>query len=261
MDKYQHNLSNTPHRHDHYTLMWITRGHGSQLIDGNEYEMSTNRVFFLHPGQVHSMLNFDRGGWLLLFSEVVYQLFLKYHPQEEYVGMMDLTSSKPFVDLTSKAISVFQSAFQLLQTELKNGNVDENIASHLISTLLLTANKHFHSQKKQTEINEAKDLVQKLHLLVDEHFRMMQHVNYYAEKLNISTRRLNDIVKFNTGQSVHEIIEERILTESKILLSSSDLTVKEISYSLGFKDPSYFNRFFKRNTQQTPVSFRVSKTD
>ncbi|WP_447643033.1 MULTISPECIES: helix-turn-helix domain-containing protein [Chitinophagaceae] len=259
MDNYVHDLSNIPHRHDHYTLMWITRGHGSQLIDGNEYDMLTDRVFFLHPGQVHSMLDFDRDGWLLLFSEVVYKLFLKYHPLEEYFGMMDLAGEKPYVDLTEKPKEIFESVFKLIETELSNKEAHEHIASHLISILLLTASKIFHAQKKQPEDNEAKDLVRRLKLLIEDNFRNMQHVHFYADKLHLQPRRLNDIVKNNTGQSVHEIIEERLLTESKILLSSSAMTVKEISYHLGFNDPSYFNRFFKRNTRQTPVQFRAMK--
>ncbi len=259
MDRYVHSLSKTPHRHDHYTLMWITRGHGSQLIDGNEYEMLTDRVFFLHPGQVHSMLDFDRDGWLLLFSDMVYKLFLKYHPLEEYFGMMDLTGEKPYVDLTGNAKTFFESVFGLIRLELSNKGSDEDIFSHFISLLLLKANKLFHAQKKQPEANEVKEIIRKLKLSIEENFRSMPHVTYYAEQLNIQPRRLNDIVKNNTGQSVHDIIEERLLTESKILLSSSAMTVKEISYNLGFNDPSYFNRFFKRNTKQTPVQFRASK--
>lgn len=259
LDKYEHALSKTPHRHDHYTLMWITRGHGSQLIDSNEYEMLTDRVFFIHLGQVHSMLDFDRDGWLLLFSEVVYKMFLKYHPLEEFFGMMDLTGEKPFVDLTPKAKDVFDSIFQLIQTELKNDKIEENVGSHLISILLLTANKLFHAQKKQPEGNEERDLIRRLKLLIEENFRSMQHVTFYSEKLNILPRRLNDITKSNTGQSIHEIISERLLTESKILLTSSSMTIKEISYNLGFNDPSYFNRFFKRNMKLTPVEFRTSR--
>ncbi|PZP43767.1 MAG: hypothetical protein DI598_15380 [Pseudopedobacter saltans] len=259
MDKYEHVLSKTPHRHDHYTLMWITQGHGSQLIDGNEYEMLTDRVFFLHPGQVHSMLDFYRDGWLLLFNEVIYKMFLKYHPLEEYFGMMDLTGERPFVDLSAKAKDIFRSIFQLIQNELKKDKMDENIGSHLISILLLTANKLFHAQKKQPEGNEERDLIRRLKLLVEDHFRGMQHVAFYADQLNVLPRRLNDIVKANTGQSIHEIISERLLTESKILLSSSSMTVKEISYNLGFNDPSYFNRFFKRYMKITPVEFRASR--
>ncbi|MFT4204137.1 MAG: AraC family transcriptional regulator [Chitinophagaceae bacterium] len=259
LDKYIHELSDKPHRHDHYTLMWITHGHGSQRINGNEYEMLTDRVFFLRPGQIHSMLDFDRGGWLLLFSEVVYKLFSKYHPLEAYFGMMDLTGEKPYIDLTENAKAVFASTIQLIQLELSQGPPNENIASHLASLLLLTANQLYHARKKQPENNKVKDLIRRLKLLVEDHFRTEQHVTFYAEKLNLQPRRLNDIARNNTGQSVHQMLEERLLTESKILLSSSAMTVKEISYNLGFNDPSYFNRFFKRNVGNTPVQFRVSK--
>lgn len=206
------------------------------------------------------MNDFDRDGWMLLFGDVIYKTFLKYHPLEEYLGMMDITGDTPFVDLSTEAMETYDSIIQIFKEMIPVAGTEDVRYMHLISVLLLTANQLFHKQvKKSTASNEDKNLIRNLKLMIEEHFRSKQNVSFYADELNIRTRRLNDIVKLNTGQSVHNILEERLLTESKILLTTSPLTVKEISYNLGFQDPSYFNRFFKRKTKITPLHFRSSK--
>ncbi|QES88670.1 helix-turn-helix domain-containing protein [Rhizosphaericola mali] len=257
-DQFVHELSQRPHRHDHYTLMWITKGHGFQNIDEQLFEMRTNRLFFIHPGQIHKMLDLEREGWLLLFDEVIYKTFLRYHPSEELYGIMDNTADSPFVDLDQHTTSLFEKIFQILEVESKNASSDSNLFAHLISILILNANKLFDLQKNIVTIerNGEKEIVRKVKHLIEKNFKHKQNVEFYSQQLNIQPRRLNNITKTIIGLSVHELLEERLLTESKILLETSPYTVKEICYTLGFTDPSYYNRFFKKKSGITPLQFR-----
>jgi AraC-like DNA-binding protein len=94
--------------------------------------------------------------------------------------------------------------------------------------------------------------------LVDDNYDTLHQVSDYAQLLNISPGHLNDIVRTHTGRTATSLIHQRIALESKRLLLHADLSVKEIGYSLGFDDAAYFNRFFKRVSGETPVSFRNS---
>lgn len=78
----------------------------------------------------------------------------------------------------------------------------------------------------------------------------------FAEKLNVHTNHLNRAVKETTGKTTTQIIAERILQESKILLKQTTLNVSEISYALGYTEPTHFNNFFKKNTEMSPSTFR-----
>jgi len=99
-------------------------------------------------------------------------------------------------------------------------------------------------------------LVRHFNQLVSEHFLTEHSVQDYARRIGISTSHLRDTVKAVTGYAPGQIIRQKLVLEAKRLLSHSNATVADIGYRLNFKDPSYFGRFFKRETGMCPVAFR-----
>ena len=91
---------------------------------------------------------------------------------------------------------------------------------------------------------------------MEENFRRPQGVEFYAEKLFMSTRNLNIICQNILQKSVTEIIETRKLIEAKNLLMNTDKTISEIGFELGYNEKSYFTNVFKKRTGQTPTDFR-----
>jgi AraC-like DNA-binding protein len=79
----------------------------------------------------------------------------------------------------------------------------------------------------------------------------------YAEQLSIHVNHLNRSVREVTGKTTTDHLNERIITEAKTLIGNTDWNVAEISYSLGYEYPTYFNNFFKKQTGATPKSFRA----
>jgi AraC-like DNA-binding protein len=79
----------------------------------------------------------------------------------------------------------------------------------------------------------------------------------YADQLSIHVNYLNKVLKEITGKTTTELITERVVKESKILLKHTDWNVSEIAYSLGFDEPSHFNNLFKKHTQLSPRAFRL----
>ncbi len=82
-------------------------------------------------------------------------------------------------------------------------------------------------------------------------------VREYAEAMGISESHLNNIMKSMTGYTPARLIHNETILEAKRLLIHSDLTVSEVGYHLNFEDPSYFSRFFKRETGLNPKQFRI----
>jgi len=102
------------------------------------------------------------------------------------------------------------------------------------------------------------DIISKFINLLEPNFLNERSVNFYATQLNIHPNYLNSVVKKHTGFTAKESIQNRILLESKYLLHSTKLTIKEIASTLGFNDPNYFTVFFKRFEKLSPVNYRSS---
>lgn len=85
-------------------------------------------------------------------------------------------------------------------------------------------------------------------------------VHYFADKLNLSTNYFGDLIKHHTGKTPSEIIQNKIIMEEKLQLMSTDKTIAEIGYDLGFEYPTYFTRFFKKLTDLTPSEFKITKS-
>jgi AraC-like DNA-binding protein len=81
-------------------------------------------------------------------------------------------------------------------------------------------------------------------------------VKEYASILNISSKTLTNHTTETCIKTPLEIINDRIILETKRLLSHSNLNINEIGFQLGYEDPSYFVKFFKRQTKMSPSDFR-----
>jgi AraC-like DNA-binding protein len=83
-------------------------------------------------------------------------------------------------------------------------------------------------------------------------------VNYLASELNLSPRYLSDLLKQETGKTAIELIHLFLIAEAKDLLKETDYSVSEIAYKLGFENPPYFFRLFKKETGMSPTQFKKS---
>jgi AraC family transcriptional activator of pobA len=93
--------------------------------------------------------------------------------------------------------------------------------------------------------------------MVDESYSKHYPVAWYAEQIGITAAHLNVLCRQAANQSALELIHARVLLEAKRNLVYTSMTVSVVSYTLGFSDPAYFTRFFKRQTGMSPKDFRM----
>jgi AraC-like DNA-binding protein len=141
--------------------------------------------------------------------------------------------------------------------EDSDADSEEIIVSYL-KIFFLKLRQNF--SKLVTTKNEAtgvmKKTVYRFNQLVDEYYDQLHQVKEYAELTGDSPVQLNRAIKEVTGKTASEIIIERLILEAKRLLLFSDLSNKEVAYKLGYEDPSYFARIFRKRTGLAPTDFR-----
>jgi AraC-like DNA-binding protein len=168
--------------------------------------------------------------------------------------------------LSEKEEMVISSLLKQMQTELKN-NIDrysqDVIVSHL--ELLLNYSNRFYNRQFLTRKAANNDLLVQLEQILDHYFgeetaldRGLPTVQFVASQLNLSPNYLSDLLRNTTGQSAQQYLQWHLIEKAKDLLATSNLTVSEIAWRLGFGYSQSFSKLFKKVTNQTPLAFRQS---
>ena len=170
-----------------------------------------------------------------------------YELSDEQVEKSAAIYKRMFEEINSEYIHKYDVlrnlVFELLHFAMKmqpSASFDKKHvnASQRISTLFL-------------ELSERQFPIDDLHQRVT-----LRSASDFANQLNIHVNHLNRAVKETTQKTTSQIIAERILQESKILLKHSNWSVSEIAYALGFNEVTHFNNFFKKHVQLSPLKFR-----
>lgn len=130
--------------------------------------------------------------------------------------------------------------------------------------LLLNYSKRFYERQFITRKAVNHDVLIRMEQLLNEYFEGealrsgLPTVEFLSGKLNLSAHYLSDLLRSLTGQSAQQHIQERVILQAKEYLTSTNLSVAEIAYQLGFEYPQSFNKLFKRKTSFSPLEFRAS---
>ncbi|MCK9207878.1 MAG: AraC family transcriptional regulator [Salinivirgaceae bacterium] len=247
--------SNFPHKHSFYMICLIRRGSGLHVVDFEELEVLPNRLFIVNPSQVHFWkLNSDTDISLVQFSESV--LHFDNLSGSDFLSPISLFK-KNYLDLDNRQTEDVLDVFLKLERET---NENDSYSLEIIRGFLVVlsglisriANKNNNPGILNPKENKLRDFLN----LVNTHYAQQKGVNFYATELNITANYLNMLAKQILGKNAGEIISLRLMLEAKRLLYHSPLDISQIAFNLGFEDPSYFTRFFKKSNNITPSAFR-----
>lgn len=146
----------------------------------------------------------------------------------------------------------------MIQEEMNQAKPELAVVRELLTTLFAMIESERQKQFPDYQnLYKNQDITFKNFLnILEENYKRPEGVNYYAEKLFMSARNLNSITQSILQQTVSEIIETRKLIEAKNLLLSTNKTISEIGFELGYSDKAYFTSVFKKKSGQTPTEFR-----
>lgn len=252
-------LSNRPRRHTYFLLLWIEGGEGANIIDFESYPLEPYQLHLVRPGQVQYWENLAQlNGSFLIFKEALFALSGSATLLEK-LTLFDSIEGKPVFTFSSAEAELMTAHFKKLVEEMNQKDVAwiEAIVSWL-QLILIAAERRQNQLYAKPTFNAGQALTQEFHQLVKAFAIEHHNLSYYADKLGISSAYLSALTKEAIGVSAGRILRQQLALEAKRLLAHSTLTVAQIAEKLNFEDASYFGRFFKRETNQTPRQFRTS---
>lgn len=247
-----------------YTIS-IKKGMNSKLIYGQtEFDFDDGVLVVTAPKQVISIEKLEKiqlTGYKLLFHPDFVQGYSLTKSIHNY-GFFSYTNNKALF-LSDKEEQIILNLFKSIEQECQN-NTDQFSQDVLIANieLLLVHIDRYYNRQFLTRKNISNDTLSQMEEILNNYFEaeptQLPTVQYVADKLNLSPTYLSDLLKNLTGLTAQQHIHEKLIEKAKELLSTSNLSVSEIAYQLGFEFPQSFNKLFKKKTDLTPLEFKQS---
>ena len=254
---------------DFYSIS-IKRGVNGRMFYGQqEYDFDEGVMFFMAPNQVlrveaEPYRTAEPSGWILL----IHPDFLWNTPLAKTIKQYEYFdySANEALFVSKKEEVIINNVIQNIKQEYHN-NIDKFSQSIIIAQLetLLNYAERFYHRQFITRNKNNHTILQKMELLLNDYFKNenisnkgLPTVQYIADALHVSPGYLSSLLKVLTGQSTQQHIHDKLIEKAKEKLSTTDLTVSEIAYELGFEHPQSFNKLFKTKTNLSPLEFRHS---
>jgi len=238
---------------------------GKAKYGQHHYDFGEGGLVFTAPEQLFEKpkSNKSKGCILLVHPD----FFLSYHLAKKIrqYGFFSYAADEA-LHLSEKEKETVFSVFKIIDEEL-NSRIDDFSQDVIISQieLLLNYSSRFYKRQFITYKAVNNDLIRQFETVLDFYFNSdhelqngMPTVQNVAEQLHISSNYLSDLLRSLTGLNTQQHIHNRLIETAKEILSTTDLSVSEIAYHLGFDYPQSFTRLFKTKTNLTPLEFRQS---
>lgn len=232
----------------------------------NSFDFDEGVMIFTAPGQTYTFTkSYDFGeiqGWMLYF-----------HPDLLHnTGLGQQISNYLFFNYdVVEALHLSEDEEKTITTTVGNivSEYEQRIDNHsqrvIVSNLelLLNYGLRFYERQFNTRTNHNKDIISQFERALKDYFRSEQliefglpDIQYFADKAHYSKHYFSDLIKKETGRTPKDHINDYVIEKAKQMLLSTEQSISEIAYDLGFNYPHYFSRLFKKQTGETPKEFR-----
>lgn len=233
-----------------------------------QYDFDEGVIAFVAPGQlVHIAVEKSEikpSGWILLIHpDFIWNTSLaKNIKKYDFFGY----SVNEALFVSEKEEDILMDLMQNIQREY-HSNIDNFSQSIIVSQIELLLNycERFYQRQFITRKKNNHQILERLETILDKYFNSDNLINkglptaqHIAALLNISPNYLGSLLKVLTGQTTQQHIHNKLIEKAKEKLSTTDLSVSEIAYELGFEHPQSFSKVFKTKTNLSPLEFRQS---
>ncbi|MFK8056867.1 MAG: helix-turn-helix domain-containing protein [Saprospiraceae bacterium] len=258
LNKHRAHIS-VPHSHSFYQLLWFQSDQGSHHVDFKTHSIIPGRVFLIAKNQVHFfekdtlqkgvIMHFNES--FLLHNETDIELFIQY-------GLFN--SETPYVQLSPDTKATIMALKGEIDKELTHRSEFGHrlITSLLLRTILIQLERSNRKSNLSAQKHNQLSTFLNFRAALEIGFKSEKTVLDYANELHVSSKTLTTYCKTETGKPTSQLIIDRRILEAKRLLLHTESLVNQVGYTLGFGDPSYFVKLFKKQVGMTPMQFRKS---
>ncbi|OQP60052.1 AraC family transcriptional regulator [Niastella vici] len=253
--------------HNFYTVFLKKNFDGKIRYGQQYYDFDNGTMAFYAPKQCIKIEGYTPTkleGWILAFHPDFLHGYPLAKKIKEY-GFFSYATNEA-LHVSEKEEAIVSGIMQNLQSEIEaiiDGYTQDVVVAHI--DLLLNYCNRFYNRQFITRKKVSNDLIAKFEELLIAYLKddsynstALPTVQYFAERLFVSPHYLNDMMKNLTGQTTQHHIHNHLIEKAKVLLTTTNLSVSEIAYQLGFEYPQSFNKLFKNKTSVTPLQFRQS---
>jgi len=253
------------HHHDRfYQIHVILNGTVRVHLDETSYIVKGPMFFLTPPTVPHAFVtdNNAKGHVITARQQLVWELLGKMVPagwtSNSFINSPLCVALSPQKDPTAERMLHLLS---LMADENDYTSLEHRLALKALLQLVLIDITRLSDQKQPQQKTRKEDvrIFHRFNELIESHYRDHLTLSQYSDIISVTEARLNEICRRLAGLPSKRLIMDRLMQEARRLLTFSTSPITEISYQLGFKDPAYFARFFRRNAGVTATEYRENK--
>ena len=244
---------------DQLTIILCTGGRKELQINFADYTLTPGSLAFIYPNSMWRPLATSSDFEAHYFS-------IQGTSAKEWNAFIDLDTvfslssyiaKHPHTQLSLDETLVMTQYLNLLKSRYE-ANAQAIIIRFILSAFTLELNRIFTAREKsdRSKISRQEDILWKFLTLLKQYHKEERTVNFYADKMCISPKHLSSVIKQMSHKTAHEIIADFVTMTAKRLLKTTTMSIQEISDELNFANQSFFGKFFKQNTGQSPSAYR-----
>ena len=244
---------------DQLTIILCTGGRKELQINFADYTLTPGSLTFIYPNSMWRPLATSSDFEAHYFS-------IQGTSAKEWNAFIDLDTvfslssyiaKHPHTQLSLDETQVMTQYLNLLKSRYE-ANAQAIIIRFILSAFTLELNRIFTAREKsdRSKISRQEDILWKFLTLLKQYHKEERTVNFYADKMCISPKHLSSVIKQMSHKTAHEIIADFVTMTAKRLLKTTTMSIQEISDELNFANQSFFGKFFKQNTGQSPSAYR-----
>jgi len=247
---------------DGIMLGMCIKGTGSIRINFKEYDLERSMILAILPNHIFKVEK-SSGDFILVTLFFSFD-FISGLPIPNDFDIFFNMAATPCIKVSDKDMKNLMSyhTFILKQYNKKRMHYRTEIIRGLLYALILEIGclyKELFPYTSNKDCTRQEEITENFFSLLMKNFREERSVSFYAGKMFITAKYLSLAVKNTTGYPVLKWIDEIVITDIKSRLKMSNLTVLQISEELNFSSPSFFCRYFKKNTGMTPLEYKNSR--
>lgn len=248
-----------PHRIRFYSLLFIQEGEGYHYIDFKKYKYQRGSIVFISREQVHAFeRNLNRHAFFMVFTEEFLEQSSLGSSLMNRLSLYNYHLFPPVLQLNEEEFPIFENLVNRLRHEYHapDDHLTKELIQSALKIFLLLAERKRRKSHALEEMSPYHETFMQFQRLLEKHLLSNRQVQFYANELNVSTKKLNRATQHIVNQTVKAFINDQLIIEIKRLLMNTSYSIKEIAYQTGFDDPTNFIKYFKKDTQLTPSEFR-----